>query len=312
MRWGRKVRKEPGWAAVEIGAQDFAFVHAVQDGTGRPKILEHGAHSFGAERDALARLVRETGLDRCRCATLLESSRYQLLMLDAPALPREEWAAAARWRIKDFIDYKVEEAAVQVLEIPVVQDAPAPGHRQMFAVAAPNGAIADCVGRFEAAAMPLEAIDIPELAQRNLAALCEEPGRAVGLVYFGTGSGLFTVSCGGELYMSRRIEIGADDLCAGSEDARATARERVLLELQRSLDHFERQNNQVPVARIVLGPEPSPSGLAEFLGSQLALRVATLDIGAVLELPEGGLHPRLAWRYFHLFGASLRPDAAAN
>ena len=53
---------------------------------------------------------------------------------------------------------------------------------QMFAVAARNDAIAAAVKPFNDADIPLEVIDIPELAQRNIARCLEPEGRGVALL----------------------------------------------------------------------------------------------------------------------------------
>ena len=65
-----------------------------------------------------------------------------------------------------LIDYPVESAAVDALFIPQPEGA-AGRAAQMIAVAAKNDVIAAAVRPFNDAAIPLEVIDVPELAQRN-------------------------------------------------------------------------------------------------------------------------------------------------
>jgi len=305
MQWGRKSESEPGWAVICAAGDELAFVHGVNDGTGRPKLVQYAVRACAPEHDGLARASRDLGLSRFHCATLLGPNEYRMLVVDALSVPRDEWKAAMRWRVKDLLDYSVDEAAIDVLDIPPLSDSNTSRGHQMFAVAARNSVIAANVGRCEDAAIPLSVIDIPEIAQRNIGSLCEEPGRALGLVYFEENDGLFTITCGGELYTSRRIEIGLNDLMSGRDPA--GARDRVLLELQRSLDHFERQYSAVTLSRIMLGPEPDETGLAAHLSGNLALPVTPLDLAAVIDLPPGGLDAHIAWKLFHLIGASLRP-----
>jgi hypothetical protein len=49
--------------------------------------------------------------------TVLGLSDYQLLQIDAPAVPADEMKAAARWQIKDKVDIPVEELTLDVLAV---------------------------------------------------------------------------------------------------------------------------------------------------------------------------------------------------
>jgi MSHA biogenesis protein MshI len=61
--------------------------------------------------------------------------------------------------------------------------------------------------------------------------------------------------------------------------------DRITLELQRSLDHFERQFHFVAVAKLVLGPV-GEGKLLDYLVSNLYLPVEQLDLAQVLDLSE--------------------------
>ena len=311
MLWKRRSKAKTGWAVVDAAQDGFAFVHGIFGGTGRPRIERFALLPRNAEDAGLAHAARELGLGKYPCATLLRPQDYHMLLVEAPRVPRQEWKTAARWLVKEMLDFDVEQAALEVLDIPAPKDTPG-RPLQMFAVAARKDVLADCINRYTEAAVPLTVIDVPETAQRNLSALYDEGGRATGLAYFDDHGGLFTITCGGELYMSRRIEIGMSELLGGSEDTRADARDRILLELQRSLDHFERQYNELPLARVVIGPEPKESGLVRHLASNLALPVSPIDLAQVVDLPTGGIEPALQWRLFHLIGAAFRHETAPN
>jgi MSHA biogenesis protein MshI len=100
-------------------------------------------------------------------------------------------------------------------------------------------------------------------------------------------------------------------LGAGPE-ARAELFGRVVLELQRSFDHFDRQYHFVPVAKLLLGPEPEDSGLYEHLKGNLDMPVERIDLAACLSFNgQGEPDAQIQWRLFHLFGASLRHEAKA-
>ena len=79
------------------------------------------------------------------------------------------------------------------------------------------------------------------MGQRNIAALFEEPGRGLAMLAFDERGGLLTFTSGGELYMARQTDIGLSQLTGLAAGARDSVLDRLVLELQRSLDHFDRQ-----------------------------------------------------------------------
>ncbi|MGH8737005.1 MAG: type IV pilus biogenesis protein PilM [Burkholderiales bacterium] len=311
MRWGsaKKNKREPGWLVASLRPQELAIVHGHIGLNGKVRIGRLAAHALEGDYAGAERLSREWHLERYQCATLLEPGDYQLLLVEAPNVLPAELKAAIRWRIKDLLDYHVDDATIDVLDIPPDPSGTARSH-SMYAVAARNEAVQACIERFDAAQIPLSVIDIAETAQRNIAALFEEEGRGVGLLYLGDASGLFTINYRRELYLARRIDIGHDQISAAPD--RAEAFNRIALELTRTLDHFDRQFGFVPVNKLLLGPEPEESGLLEYLKSNLDIPISRVDLGATFafdsnERPD----PRTEWQRFHLIGASLRYKAKA-
>jgi MSHA biogenesis protein MshI len=182
----------------------------------------------------------------------------------------------------------------------------------MYAVAARNEVIQSCIGRCEAAGIPLSVIDIAETAQRNIAALFEPPERGLAFLYAGSAHALLTINFRGELYLARRIDVTVEQLLDDSDSVQEDARGRLLLELQRSFDHFDRQFPFVSLAKLVLGPEPDDTGLEEYLSQNLGIAVEAGRLADVLQLgPQVALVGDEAWRLFHVLGAALRSDAKA-
>ena len=234
-----------------------------------------------------------------------------MLMVEAPNVPQAELKSAIRWRIKDLLDFHVDDATVDVLDVPP-ESSQANRNHSMYAVAAKNEVIQERVSTFETARIPLTAIDIPEVAQRNISALHETEGRGAALLYFNHEFGLLTISCNGELFFARRIEIGLSQMLGAMPAARDELFGRIVLELQRTFDHFDRQYHYVPIAKVLLGPEPEETGLYEHLKANLDVAVERVDLlerlsFSVQDRPDAATQ----WRLFHLFGASLRHEAKA-
>ena len=308
MWWTKKGHSHPGWVALAVTERDIRCVHGNYDGAGNPAVLRLASELIENPED-LAKSAKTLALDGCQCATVLLPGDYQLLVLDAPNVPQEELRAAIRWRIKDMIDYHVDDSTVDVLDIPVDKSAGAGRARTMFAVAARNDIIQACVEKFQGAGIPLSVIDIPETAQRNISGLYEDKGRGAALLYLGEDGGLLTVSYAGELYLSRRLDVPLASLTRDDEpQQRDDCFQRILLELQRTLDHLERQFPWVIVTKLLLAPEPTETGLAEFLRSNLDIAVIPVDLRDKIAFADANAEPGLQWQLFHLIGASLRHE----
>jgi len=179
----------------------------------------------------------------------------------------------------------------------------------MYAVAARNDVIQACIERFASARVPLSVIDIPETAQRNIAALYEPPDRGVGLLYLDKTHALLTINFRGELYLARRIDVPLDHLLHPPGGDAQEPMNRIVLELQRSFDHLDRQFPFVSLAKLLLGPEPSETGLAAHLAANLGVPIEAARLEDVLALGPGvAFEGDAAWRLFHVVGASLRNE----
>lgn len=307
-----KNKSVPGWLALSVQTGCVQAVHACRPAGGRPVLeiaTEIVCHA-GEEASALEKIAKEIRADRFRCTTILGAGGYQILSVDAPNVPPDELKTAIRWRLKDMLDFHVDDATVDVLSIPVDKNAPTRGHT-MYAVAARNQTIRERQALFEQAKIPLSVIDIPELAQRNLATLNEVAGRGLAMLSFGSESGLLTVSHGGELYLTRRIDITYTQLQQADEVEYAALMERITLELQRSLDHFDRQFHFITLSKLFIAPlGRSGNGLQEYLGTNLYLPVEKYALDTVLDLGKvpALLDAEVQQRFLPTIGAALRHE----
>lgn len=293
-------------------AEGLLLAHSEPRSGAKPLVTVCG--SVAARRDdaaSLARAAREMRLADYRVSLLLDLTEYQMLVVEAPGVPPEELKAAVRWRVKDMLDYHIDDATIDVLDIPPDPNAPARGH-SLYAVAARNELIAAHIARCQEAGIPLQVIDIPEMASRNVASLVAQPGRGVAMLCFTEQGGLLTVSFEGELYLSRHLDVTLGDLLEAG-GLRENHFERVTLEVQRSLDYVERQFAFVAVAQLWLAPMPAAGALRDHLAANLYLPVNLLDLAEVFDFSRV---PALTdvenqYRFFLPLGASLRHEAKA-
>lgn len=307
--FGMRRSTQPGWLALHVQADRIDIAHVVREAARRPRLASFQSYrKEGSDSEALARLRRSLHLDGYRCTTTLEPEAYQVLQVDAPDVPAEEMKPALKWRIKDLLEFPVEEAILDVLEIPSA-GAPAGRARLMFAVAARRPAVAARVQPFHEAHLALAAVDVAEMAQRNLATLFEEPPRGVAMLGLHDRGGLLTFTRGGELYALRRMEVGAGALADTDPERRQASFERIGLELQRSLDHFDRQFSHVPLKRLLVCPGAGVEALVAYLGQNLFLPVELADLGSVVDLDGIALPPGEQGRLVATLGLALRDES---
>lgn len=312
MRLFGSERRKPGWFCINLMPDRVDVCHVDAVGKSRPEILLCDSYrKEGGDVATLARLRRELDLDSYRCTTLLKGGEYQLAQVDVPPnVPEAEARSAVRWRIKDMIDYPAEQATVDAVFIPAL-DSPGGRGPQMLAVAARNDTIAGTVKPFNEAEISLEVIDVPELAQRNLAQRLELEGRGLALLAFDERGGLLTFTCGGELYLSRRIELSLKSFDGVEPAQRKGLYDRLVLELQRSLDHFDRQFRSIAVARVMMTPVPGADDMREHLAANLDVPVALVHLSEIMDFPHiPELHEdaRQA-QCLQLIGAAMREEA---
>jgi MSHA biogenesis protein MshI len=115
------------------------------------------------------------------------------------------------------------------------------------------------------------------------------------------------------LYASRRIEMSLGRLMEATPEQREQHLERIALELQRSLDNFDRQYGFISIAKLMLPPALAQTGLQEHLAQSLYVPVETfeltqsLDCAAVPELRDEMRQSQCV----HVIGAALRDEQAA-
>ena len=285
--------RDAGWCAVGIEAHGIHLAQVSLAGA-MPRVVRCEFYAGEVSAAMLDKVSRGVHGGKHEVTTLLAPGEYQMLLVDAPNVPASELRTAIRWKIKDSLNYHIDDATVDVLQIPA-QKYGADRAQSLYAVAASNVTIQKRIELFEQAKIKLDVIDVPEMAQRNIAALFEQEGRALVVLTFDEYGGLLTFTAGGELYMSRRLEISAGQLQDANEGLRQQFRGRVELELQRSLDYFDRQYNHLPVSRVlvsvaedasVLGSVGTQegSGLVGALTAAVDVKVEKLDLSQVMDI----------------------------
>ncbi|MBL8414143.1 MAG: hypothetical protein JNM42_06880 [Propionivibrio sp.] len=292
----------------------MTLAHVVRDPDSRPEV--RALDNFAVEKDeleALQRLRVTRQLKSYACTTLMGSGEYNVNPLDAPPVPREERREALRWALKEMVSYPLESACVEVLDIPnTVQPAGRPVG--VLVVSAAESAVRSRVAVFEQAKIVLDALDIPELAQRNVAALLEDENRGLAFLRIDEAGMMLTLTFHGELIAVRRGEINTLQLNGSDADQCARVRERLQLDLQRSLDNFDRQYSHIPISRVVLASYPQVENLVAELARNTYVPVQEMNLSSVMDFPAVPELRDTQYQAKNLLaiGAALRTQGAAE
>lgn len=278
-------QRKPGWLAILPQSGQVTLAHVVRDRDSRPEVrlldsfaLENGEH------EALQRLRVTRQLKTYACTTLMDNGEYNLTQLDSPPVPEEERKEALRWALKDMVSYPLDSACIDVLDIPIMGMPPGRS-AGVLVVSAAEQAVRARIAPFEGARIALDAVDIPELAQRNVAALLEDNNRGLVFLRIDETGLMLTLSFHGELIAVRRGEMNTHQLNGADVGQRGHTKERLVLELQRSLDNFDRQYSHIPISKVILASYPRVEKLAADLGQNTYVPIQEMDLSEVLDFP---------------------------
>ncbi|MEI7431741.1 MAG: hypothetical protein WCL27_14910 [Betaproteobacteria bacterium] len=278
-------RRKPGWLAIIPQGSGLTLAYVVREGNSRPEVrlLENFALEQG-QVEGLQRLRVARQLKAYVCTTLMDAGEYNITQLDSPSVPITERKEALRWALKGAVSYPVDSASISVLDIPST-GLPPGRSAGVLVVSASEQAVRGRVAAFEEAKIVLDAVDVPELAQRNVAALLEDENRGLAFLRIDESGMLLTLTFQGELIAVRRGEINSQQLNGDDADQRARVRERLVLELQRSLDNFDRQYSHIPISKVLVASYPQVNNLVAELAQSTYLPVQEMDLSEVLDFP---------------------------
>ncbi|MGD2168500.1 MAG: hypothetical protein PVF63_10365 [Gammaproteobacteria bacterium] len=235
--------------------------------------------------------------------SVLTPRAYSMLLVEAPDVAQEELRAAVRWRIKDLLDFHIDDAVIEVFPMP--QQGRGGPTRMMYAIAAREQEVRTRVDDAAEAGLNLSVIDVLELSLRNIAVLLDTESRGVALLYESGEGGVLLLVRNGILYLARHIETGTEQLDAS--DTRSALVDGLALEVQRSLDYYESHYEQSSMPALYTWGLESWDN--EQLDRALALSVRPLELDGLLEL-DTDLDADSRRLCLPAIGGALRQEAA--
>ncbi|MCP5045134.1 MAG: pilus assembly protein PilM [bacterium] len=321
----KKQRGSEGRVGLSLTSDGFTLCHVVRDEEAPPRLeLARSISGLTSEErtTALAELVEESHLAGTPCVVVLPGEDYTLRLLDRPQVEEEEIASSLPWLIKDVIEFDVGEAAISHFDFP--EDANRGRDPHLFVAAARKSVVDEATQLVSDAGLDCEAIEVAELALRNIGEELPEQVAGSVLLNLGPKSGLLTICHDSKLYFTRSMSTGTSQIddAMGSEisldaaddelsDHVRSLLDELLLEIQRSLDYYESELGKAPASRLVIAPSLAEmSTYAPYFTEQLRpVSVEQLDLNTLID-SDVVLGNELQTQILLALGGALRSDAA--
>ncbi len=294
-----------GCVGIEMNAQGLTLSHCSIDSKERVNHCEVLLNLDGqSASEQLKQRIHDLKLEGSETNVVLPASSYNLLLVEAPKVPEAELAEAIRWKVKDMMPYPLDETLTEVFHLPANSSK---GRAMVYVVAAREVDVRDMMALVESADLKLNSIDIQELALRNIVESQVDTSRGVGVVHMEQGRGTLVLIQNGDMYLSRQFDVPYN---AGLFDELPD--DQLILELQRSLDYYERQMGQVPPKSIVLcGENISADKITPTLQEAFSAEVSVLSLSGVVAGTEP-LEESLLQLCVSSIGGALRKPAVMS
>ena len=299
-RWSRGGSAAGGWVGVyPVHARRIVAAYAHPGGR-RPRI--ETAPVFDAD-DPAAVLLQWQGAHhrRARANVLFNAADYRIVPLETPPVPPAERRDALRWQLRDLIDFPADEACIDCIDVPGATLGA--DSRQVFAIASTPAKVRGWMVRYRDQRLQLGAIDIPELALRNLSVRAAG-GDAHAYIHIGLKTTRLILVWQHELCSFRRFDVSATALDAADDLGRTDALERLALEIQRSTDAFSRLFHGADLRTVWVSALRDADSIAHQLAQVLPQTVHTLRIEDHVDL--SGERYDVDTDYTFAIGAALR------
>ncbi|MFK5914175.1 MAG: pilus assembly protein PilM [Woeseiaceae bacterium] len=323
----KKKKRSQGMNAVVLSHEGIGFASIIRT-PGQPPVLTSVSFSTidnpSETQSVFKQLVQDQKLKDKSITTSLLLNESHLTMIEKPQVADDELRQAVRWGIKESIPFNLDDAIVDVFEIPGQKER---GRTPLvYVTAAEKSFLKQKIQLMEQQELEVESIDIAELVMRNIASLLAEDQQGVALLNLDATKGLMTLTHESSLYLARNIDVGYSSLIAASsilgdvlsEDGlsleqgftpdQQRALDEIVLEVQRSLDYYESHFAKPAINSLVIAPLPQAiPGMINYLASALGLQVRLLDLNLLLDstIP---MSEELQSQSFLAIGAALREN----
>jgi MSHA biogenesis protein MshI len=182
-------------------------------------------------QECLGVIASKYSLRNIKCSVVLHPQYYRLLLINTPNVPANEYKEAAKWQIKDMIDYPLEDITLDIFIPPGFEKL---NPAKLHVVAAQASFLRNITNVVRQNLLNLVAIDIHEFAIRNLIAKIARPNIPLGFIHVERDACLLMIIKDAQIRFIRQIPIGTGvDVTSELFDFT-----KIAGEVERSLDYY--------------------------------------------------------------------------
>ncbi len=200
---------------------------------------------------------------------VLAPDLYQCFLMAAPEVKGAERSGAIRWKVADLIDYPIEHACVDYLELPQKGGTEAP---MLYVVVSARHVIEQAVSVAHGAGVQLKQLTIADLGLLHMMQTHGHSKYLRALVMFEKGSARLLIMNDQQVLLIRKLELTLD----GMEENPMQFSEHLGLQIQRSLDYCASTFGMNGSVQIHLQPCSEHSTVLSTLENQFGLEAMVL------------------------------------
>ncbi|MFT4777128.1 MAG: MSHA biogenesis protein MshI [Oleispira sp.] len=213
-RWPFSKKRNERWVGINLSSLNPSAVIYSNEG-----IVDAVTYDQEQGIDALALWLKQHVTHGTPAVLVLDDDDYELLLVEAPAVPDEELSAAIEFRIGDLLAQPIEETAIQALRLP--REAYRGRMSMAHAIACPDETIKKRVRWAQKLHLVVEIITVPELSLLNVLA-ASSIDHGIALLELGPNHGCIRLYQNGALFLTRQVEMGIDALDINSAFEKVT------------------------------------------------------------------------------------------
>lgn len=190
--------------------------------------------------------VKDAGLHGTPLSLLLHPTEYEILLLEALPIPKDELKEALTWRVRSLVSYAPEDILLDYIQLPGKKNAP--DSPLIAAIVSSSKKISNKINQLKDCGLLLKVIDIPELAMRNLTIPYENDEKSSAFIYFFKKLVILNITRQKQLFFTRRVTLPKTELTENDY-------EQIGLEILRYFDYYQSQWRFPTPTRIFIASE---------------------------------------------------------
>lgn len=313
LKWFQRKAVNATRLAVAFDEDGFSYA-LVDHSDNKPKLKDCGFSDCATPESLINELKHVCSshhFEGLSCSLILSPEQYSYYLLDAPDVDFKDFADSLKWKIKDYLDYPIEDAALDFIELPKSKFL---DKKMVYQIAARKDLINQQVNMMRHAGFDINIVDIPEVAISNIAKLLKESDQGEAFIKLHPKQSKVILVHRGKIFLMRNIDVNISEIYNKSSehlDLEGKAQIRRLaddlaLEIRRSMDYCTSVLKHSITPSLVFSPVVfACNEFIEEMRSVLGCPAKMLDYHEIVDF-DTNLNLNAQNRCFLALGAALR------